>query len=409
LKILIVSQYFWPEFLILNELARDLVSDGHEVTVLTAEPNYGSDGFYKDYMKNKDKYNEFLGVDIIRAKILPRKKGKINLILNYLSFIFSGCFTVYRKLSKRNFDVIFVFQSSPVTAALPAIFYRYLKKIPMILWVQDLWPDTLSAVGVLKNEAGLSIVGRLVSFIYKKTDLILCQSPAFEKNIINYNHTEVPVEYFPNWADDVFKNKVDESIETFNKEEGLFDIVFAGNIGEAQDIPAILDAVESLIDKPVRFIFVGNGSLYNWLNSAIKIRGLEKSILMLGRHPIESMPSFFQKADALLVSLSSKDIFSMTIPSKVQAYMSAGKPIVAMLNGIGAEIINNSGAGYSVDSSDSEGLSNVIAKLCDKNAEELEHIGNCGKIYYKKNFDKDMLRNKLTMKFKKLTNSNIGG
>jgi glycosyltransferase involved in cell wall biosynthesis len=219
---------------------------------------------------------------------------------------------------------------------------------------------------------------------------------------MDYNHTGTPVEYFPNWADDVFKNNVDESIETFSKRKGIFDVVFAGNIGEAQDIPSILDAIMYLKDEPVRFVFIGNGRVYPWLQNEIKERHLDSSVLMLGRHPIESMPSFFQKADALLVSLSDKDIFSMTIPSKVQAYMAAGKPIVAMLNGIGSEIINNSGAGYSVESGDSKGLSNIIINLCHMSQTELDKIGCCGINYYNINFDKDMLRNKLINEIKKL-------
>jgi len=395
LKILVVSQYFWPEFLCLNELVADLVKDGHEVVVLTGEPNYPTGIIFDDYKKEPKKFSNYYGAEIIRSKLRPRKNGSFNLILNYFSFLIYSCFTVWNKLSNRKFDIVFVFQSSPVTVAIPALFYKRISGTKVVLWVQDLWPETLSAVGVVKNKYALGLVGTLVSLIYKYCDLILCQSVSFIDNIEKYNKTNTPVEYFPNWADDVFSQSSVDLIPSYERKEGFFDVLFAGNIGEAQDFPSILNAAELLKNLNIRIIIVGDGRLTNWLKNEIHMRELSHTVILLGRFPIERMPSFFAQADVLLVSLAKKKIFSMTIPSKVQSYLAAGKPIVAMLDGIGAKVLNDAGCGITNASGEFDKLAASIILLSELERHELITMGDAGIKYYQENFNKDLLRSKL--------------
>jgi len=383
----------------LNELVKDLVKDGHEVTVLTGEPNYPSGEILESYRNNPSEYSSYFGAEIIRTKLRPRKSGGVNLVLNYSSFVVSACLTVKRRLSKRKFDAVFVFQSSPVTVALPALLYKKMTGTPVFLWVQDLWPDTLSAVGFTNNKLILGAVGKLVSFIYKRCDLILCQSTHFIKNVAKYNHDNVPTEYLPNWADDVFSLPPTCSTPNYEKLDGYFDILFAGNIGDAQDFPAILDAAEKIKGRMIRIVVVGVGSLYEWVEQQVSERGLEGVVVLLGRHAIEYMPSFYSKADALLATLAKKEIFTMTIPSKVQTYLAAGKPVIAMLDGVGAEVINEAQCGIACDSGDSAALATSMIALSELDEGTLSVMGASGKSYYHENFEKNMLREKLVSIF----------
>jgi glycosyltransferase involved in cell wall biosynthesis len=379
----------------LNELVKDLVKDGHEVAVLTGEPNYPSGEILESYQNNPSEYSSYFGAEIIRTKLRPRKSGGLNLVLNYLSFVFSSCLTVKRRLSKRKFDAVFVFQSSPVTVTLPALLYKRITGTPVILWVQDLWPDTLSAVGFTDSKLILGAVGKLVSFIYKRCDLILCQSTHFIKNIAIYNHTNTPTGYLPNWADDVFSQPPTCSTPTYEKVEGYFDILFAGNIGDAQDFPSILDAAEKIKGRKIRIVVVGVGSLYEWVEQQISERGLEGVVVLLGRHAIECMPSFYSKADALLAALAKKEIFTMTIPSKIQTYLAAGKPVIVMLDGVGAEVINEAQCGIACGSGDAAALAASMISLSELDKGKLLEMGASGKRYYHENFEKNMLREKL--------------
>ncbi|WP_282111038.1 glycosyltransferase family 4 protein [Shewanella algicola] len=395
MNILIVSQYFWPEFLILNELVEDFVADGHDVTVLTGEPNYGEKDLHSNFILNKEKFKFYKGCTIIRAPIILRGENKIQLVLNYISFAISACTYGLFKLRKNKFDFVFVFQSSPVTAALPAVIYRNLTSTPVILWVQDLWPDTLEAVGVVKNKRLLAIIGRLVSYIYNRSDVILCQSKGFIKSVKRYTNFQSKIDVLPNWSSTELINSKYEDLGLINTESSTFDVLFAGNIGEAQDFPTILACAKLLRSSNVRFLIVGSGSVLSWLRNEVAKEKLEDKIIIFGRYPIEKMKYFFTHSDALLVTLSKKEIFSLTIPSKVQAYMAFGKPIIASLDGVGAKVINSSKSGIATPSGDIEALFSSIMYLSKSSPDELNRYGQNGRHYYSENFDKNLVRNLL--------------
>src|SRR5579862_8941905 len=258
---------------------------------------------------------------------------------------------------------------------------RRLKRAPLALWVLDLWPETLQAIGVVRSRIVLALVGKLVAAIYDRCDLILAQSRSFVPQIEARCTRATPVEYFPGWAESVFAGALstDDSIPELPPKDGRFEVMFAGNIGDAQDFPAILAAAQRLKDHPeVRWLIVGDGRAAAWVASEIARCGLGERVIMVGRHPLERMPAFFRRADALLVSLKDEPIFAMTIPAKLQSYFAAGVPIIGMLNGEGARAIEAAGAGIACAAGDAEGLSRAVLALAGRSAADRSSLGARG-------------------------------
>ena len=321
-----------------------------------------------------------------------RGKSKIQLVLNYITFALSSSIFGFYKLSKNNFDIIFVYEPSPITVGLPAIVFKKIKKVPIIFWTLDLWPDSLQAIGIIKSKFLLKLVGYIVSFIYKRCDLILGQSKSFLPYIKRYSkHNNI--QYFPSWSE--IQNKKGHNL-TFHKSKSKFNIVFTGNIGEAQDFPSVLNAIELLkFEKSIHWTFVGDGRLLEWVKNEISLRNLSTLVSFEGSYPVEKMPDYYDKADALLVSLKNEPIFSMTIPGKLQAYLISGKPILGMLNGEGAKIIKDSGCGYVSNSGDSTSLVESIQKLMRMKISDRKTMGLNGLKFSIKHFDRESLINKL--------------
>ena len=402
MNILVVSQYFWPENFRVNDLVDELVKRGHSVFVLTGTPNYPEGVVFPEYKDNPSDYNDYCGAKIIRVPVAPRGTGSaFRLLLNYVSFIFSGSILGAWKLRGQNIDKIFVYEPSPITVCLPAILLKKIKKAPIVFWVLDLWPETLVAVGVLKSRFLTKIVGVLVSYIYKHCDLILTQSRAFIQNITLYCNTPEKIKYFPSWAEDSFSQPQKLPIMLTNEipestSNDIFSIMFAGNIGEAQDFPAILKAAEILkTNSNIRWLIVGDGRMFNWVKQECMVRGLSNNVLLLGRHSLEKMPSFYKKADALIVSLKNEMIFDMTIPGKVQSYLASGRPILGMLNGEGAKVLRDSNSGFVCNSGDASGLAHIVEKMVALPHKDRVCMGDSGRNYYLKEFDRNILIDRL--------------
>ena len=352
MKILFISQYFYPEVFKGNEIVFDFAQKGYNITVLTGKPNYPKGDFYKGYSFFGKKEETIKGVKILRTPLFPRKSGKaIPLVLNYLSFVFFSYFTVLFRL-KKEYDIIFVQQLSPVTMALPGLWVKKKQNIPLILWVLDLWPESIMATTNLKKGKIIGFLDKIVRNIYAKSDVILISSKSFKKSIEDKcvdKHKNI--QYFPNWAEDVFVNVKDSKFQIPKLPKG-FNIMFAGNVGEAQGFEAILDAAESTREEDINWVIVGDGRKLNWVINEVKERKLTK-VFPMGRYPIETMPHFFKQADAMLVSLKNEPIFALTVPAKIQAYMASGKMILGMINGEGRDIINESKCGHAVAAEDS--------------------------------------------------------
>jgi glycosyltransferase involved in cell wall biosynthesis len=391
-RLLVVTQYFWPESFRINDLVSELASRGHEVVVLTGYPNYPDGTVFPAFKASPSSFGDLNGTRIYRVPLVSRGKGGSRLLLNYLSFAVSASTLGAWKLRGQKFDVIFVYEPSPITIGIPAAVLRSLKRAPLAFWVLDLWPETLEAIGVVRSKLALSAVGKLVSFVYRHCDLILAQSRSFVPQIARHLGSADRVAYFPSWSEVVFDMNGVQPTAAVPTVQGTFNVMFAGNIGDAQDFPAILDAAELLRShKHIRWLIVGDGRAAEWVTAEVARRHLQDSFILLGRHPVEQMPAFYKHADALLVSLKDEPIFSMTIPGKLQSYLAAGIPIVAMLNGEGADVVRKSRAGLTCAAGDARGLAAAVLELSSSSVSERAEMGRNGKAFNASEFDRTML------------------
>jgi glycosyltransferase involved in cell wall biosynthesis len=396
MRLLVITQYFWPENFRINDLVSELIIRGHDVTILTGKPNYPGGKIFSDFLESPHDFEYYKGAKIIRVPVVPRGTSNFYLLLNYLTFAISASFLGCWKLRNHNIDAIFVYEPSPITVGLPAILIKTAKKAPLFFWVLDLWPDTLEAIGVLRSKWALKLIGKLVTFIYKRCDLILAQSKSFVPKIKKYAGAWVRIEYFPSWAETIYDIKKSLPAPELTFDDRFFNIVFTGNIGDAQDFPSILSAASILKKyKNIRWIIIGDGRQAKWLKHEIELRGLHQNVLMLGSYPLERMPSFFLHAHALLVSLKDEPVFSMTIPGKLQTYLSVGIPILAMLNGEGADIVRKGNAGLCCAAGDYKELAESVLILLKKTPEERSIIGLNASLVSEKEFSRERLINQL--------------
>lgn len=401
MRLLIVTQFFWPENFRINDLVDGLLSYGHDVTILTGVPNYPEGNVFKEFKANKKKFNAYKKANVIRIPIITRGQTKIGIFFNFLSFILSASLIGSFRVRKKKFDLIFTYAPSPITVCIPSIVISKLKNIPSVIWVLDLWPETLVAVNIVRTRFILSLVSFIVRFIYKHSHIILAQSKSFIIEIKKYSPTNKKIYYFPGWSESLFfSNRVKSN--KLNKNNNKFIIMFAGNIGEAQDFPSILSAAEILKkNQSISWVIVGNGRMFEWLKKEVKKRGLENSFILLGQRKLEEMPELYQKADALLVSLKKDRIFTLTIPAKIQTYLAIGKPILGMLDGEGADVIKKSKSGFCCNSGNYKKLSVLCKKLSLMNKEKLKQLGENAITFSRKEYNRNLLVEKLDQIFTK--------
>lgn len=405
-RILIVSQYYWPENFRVNDLTRELLQRGHDVTVLTGIPNYPAGKVFDAFREDRKAFDDYAGAKVFRVPMLARGSGSLRLLANYLSFVIGACLFGPWHLRGKKFDVIFTYEPSPATVGLPAVMIGRLKRAPVVFWVLDLWPETLAAVGVVSSVRVLSVIGRMVGFIYNRCALVLGQSPGFLGSIAKYCSDTDKIRYFPSWAEDVFIQNELKPAPEVPVQEGVFNVLFAGNVGEAQDFPSVLLAAEALKHNPsIRWLIVGDGRMSEWLRSEVDRRGLSHCFMLLGRFEVERMPSFYAHADALLVPLKRAPVFSLTIPGKVQSYLMAGIPLLGMLDGEGAEVIREANAGLVCASGDGLVLAEFVLKLAAMSKDSRLQLGNNGRLYAQKEFSRKLLVDKLEGWFTELVNT----
>lgn len=396
MKALVFSQYFWPESFSINKVASTLLKKGIDVEVLTGKPNYPQGRVFDGYNAWGCQQESYLGIAVHRVPLLTRGRGGLRLALNYLSFIFSGILFAPWMLRGKKFDVIIVYAPSPILQAIPALFLGWLKGCPVVLWVQDLWPESLSATGHVQNRIVLKLVERVVRFIYRHSDLLLVQSRAFEEPV-RALAADTHIAYYPNSVDDNFAVPAIGELPVVAGLEGGFSVMFAGNIGAAQAVGVIVEAAALLKEyADIHFVVLGDGSSRAWMLTEVQQRGLS-NLHLPGRFPVETMPGFMQKASVLLVTLADRPIFAATVPNKVQAYMAAGRPIIACLNGEGARLVVEAGAGLATPAEDARALADTILRLYRHSSPELETMGRNGRSYYQKHFDHDQLVDQLIL------------
>lgn len=407
MRILLVSQYFWPESFRINDVVKLLLTEGCEVTVLTGQPNYPSGTIYEGYRAGSGgRDRRTAEYEIVRVPLAPRGKGgAARLVANYLSFVLTASLFGPWLLRGRSFDIVFVYAPSPILQALPAILLARLKHAPLVLWVQDLWPQSLEVTGYVKNKALLGIVARLTSWIYRRCDLILGQSQAFVRTIAPMARS-IPVAMFPT-PGDIEHDSVPADAPAVELPPG-FNVIFAGNLGTAQALPTILDAAATLRDHPgLRFVFVGDGSQKSWLEQQVRDRTLT-NVMLLGRFPAQAMPGILSQASVLLATLGKSDILAQTIPAKLSTYLKAARPIVAAINGEGGEVVTASGAGIACPAEDSAALAKAIETIALTTPEQRARMGAAGREYYQRTFEPNMLTRRLIAIFSQVIETRQG-
>ena len=390
MKLLVISQYFWPENFIISDFVRKLAERGHEVVVATGKPNYPDGQVFPGYSAGGVARERFAHkVDVVRVPIWPRGRGgAANLTMNYLSFVFFGLLCFPWLLRSRSFDAILVFAPSPITQVIPAILLKQLKRAHLAVWVQDMWPESLAATGFVRNARLLKAVGGLVRWIYARSDTLLLQSRAFEAPTGCYADPQKLV-YFPNSVDSDLPAAVPDALPDAlsNLLAQNFCVVFAGNIGKAQSVETVVQAALLLRDDPgICLMLVGSGSMLDWVQGQKAILKLD-NLALPGRFPAECMPELFRKASALLVTLKSGGVLAHTVPSKIQAYLAAGRPIVAALQGEGGKVVEEAGAGMACEPENAQALADCIRRMHALPVSATAAMGQNGRAWFDGNFD----------------------
>jgi len=398
MKVLIISQYFWPEIFSINEVATTLLNKGVVVEVLTGKPNYPKGVKFSGYKSWGCQQEEYRGIPVNRIPMLARGKNAVSLTANYLSFVLSGLiFAPWMVRGKKN-DVILVYAPSPILQAIPAIFLGKIKGCPVVLWVQDLWPESLSATGYIRNRIAIDMVRQIVRFIYRHVDLLLVQSRGFEAPV-RALASETPIIYYPNSVDNAFANPDQVQPPAVAGLKEGFAVMFAGNIGTAQAVNVIVEAALLLREHTdINFVVLGEGSCRQEMQDAVQQYGLT-NLNLPGFFPVDTMPAFMQKASVLLVTLADRPIFAATVPNKIQAYLAAARPIIACLNGEGARVVVEAGAGMATPAEDGKALADTILRLYRLSPDERNKMGENGRRYYQEHFDHDHLVSKLIEHF----------
>jgi len=394
-KLLVLSQHYWPESFRINEVVESLQSAGCVVTVLTGQPNYPDgrlfDGF-RAWRCGTEQHPS--GYTVSRVPLIPRGRSTaLRLIANYLSFLASACSFGPWLLRGKRFDVVFVYGTSPILQVIAGVLLKRIKGAVLVTWVQDLWPQSLEVTGFVKNKYLLAIVSAVVRWIYRHSDLVLVQSPALVEEVAPMAGGR-PVEYHPNPGEAAFGHGAELGRVSLVLDSG-FNVVFAGNLGTVQALDTILEAAHLLRGhSDIRFVLVGSGSRLEWLREQVSLRGLF-NVSLPGRFDAECMPAILAQASALLVSLVQGPAMAQTVPSKIQAYLAAGRPIIAALEGEGARVVTEASAGISCAGEDAAALAQAVRELFSASAEDLRRMGEAGRRYYEQHFEPTALAERL--------------
>ena len=385
-KYLLITSHFYPETFRCNDIAFDLQKRGHQVTVLTGIPDYPLGKYYQGYSLFKKRVETINGVKVIRVAHIPRGNGSaIRMIIYYATLSF--CFLlhgIYHALFHK-YDAIFIHNISPAFLCLPAVLIKKIRGCKIDNWILDMWPESLAAGGI-HNKHIYSVIESMMGMVYRNSDIIHISSKGFRKVLIEKGVPEEKIEYLPNFCEDTSNSEL-TNVPTL---PSGFIVMFAGNLGEAQNMENIMKSALQLKDeKDIHFVLIGDGRKKLWIEEYVQENNLKETVHLLGRWPIGTMSSFFSKADVMLVSLTNEPIFSNTLPAKVQAYMVNKKPILAMQNGECQQIISEAQCGWFVDSDDIDGMVRTIKQIRLTTPEERAEKGANGYKYYLENFEQN--------------------
>lgn len=386
-RILLITQYFYPENFKSNDIAFELVKRGHKVDALVGIPNYPEGKYYKGYGFFRKRHEVVNGVNIYRAFQTPRGKGGWRLPFNYFSYVISAFLWILFKFAWKKYDCVLVHEPSPILQALPAVLYKKLRHCPLYIWVLDMWPEAIVSSGGVKNKRIYTTVLKLVRHIYNHCDKILISSRRFEDMIVEKGDYASKIIYFPNWSEDILA--MNQKCEIPALPDG-FKIMIAGNLGKVQNLDAVGEAMKDLKDTEVKWLIVGDGSKKAWLDGFIEENKLQDVAITYGKYPFKAMPAFYKEADALLVTLESGyRQLEAVVPARLQSYMSSGISILAMIGQGTRELIEEADCGYAVPAGDYKALAQTIKEKVLPYKETFRKKGANGRAYYLKNFTLD--------------------
>lgn len=398
IHILVVSQYFYPEQFRINDICVEWIKRGYKVTVLTGIPNYPQGKFYDGYGFRKKRSEVWNGIEIIRIPLIPRGHNSLGLCLNYLSFVASGFF--WKCFTRVKADIVFNYETSPMTQALVGVWFSKRRKIPFYLYVTDLWPDNVEIITGIHNKFFIGIINSIVNYIYKRCTKIFTSSKSFISKMTERGVPSQKLEFWPQYAEEFYipySKSEAENIKNEIPDNGVFNIVFAGNIGYAQGLGILADtaAILKKEDFKVRFNIIGDGRYKNKLLEETEKNNVSEYFNFIEKQPAEKIPLYMAYADAALICLSKSEVFAMTIPAKTQSCMACGVPILVSADGEVGKIIEEAKCGYSSPSTDADGLAMNIKKICELSEKEIAEMKKCSRIFYDNNFNKSMLMDKM--------------
>jgi glycosyltransferase involved in cell wall biosynthesis len=382
LKIAVVCQHFYPENFRINDICYELVKMGHEVTVLTGLPNYPKGYVSKEYKWFKNRNQEVNGVHIKRCSLVGRRTSTLMMGINYMWFAFFG--SLKALFMKKDFDVVYVYQLSPITMAWPAIVVSKIKKIPLVIHCLDQWPISVTTGPILKESLLYRILERISIWTYKKANRIIISSRSFKKyfeNEIHIYEQDKGLTYYPSYAESDYAN-------ISSQDNGVFDILFAGNIGPAQSVQTIIETANLLKNnKEIKFHIVGDGLSREECEQKANEYGLD-NVTFYGFHDVSKMPEFYSLADCFIITMVDNVVVNSTLPAKIQSYMLAGKPIIGAINGEVKEVVEEAQCGKCCGSGEHEELVKIIENIYNDN-ENLKRWGQNALQYYQDHFEKD--------------------
>ncbi len=398
MRVLVVSQYYYPENFRINDICEELVNRGHQVVVLTGLPNYPEGVIPDEYKHGKKRRETINGVEVIRCFEIARRKGGFWRIMNYLSFMISGD-QAARHIDIDSFDVIYGYAPSPITQMKAALTLKKRSRKKILFYCCDIWPEVLKGV-IPENNFAFKWAKKVSKEVYDGCDITQVTSKPFI-DYIHYEH-DIPLEkleYLPQHAEDGYL-----TMDLSSEDNGMVDFLFAGNVGTVQDLDCIVNAcvlLKTEIHSGWKVHIVGDGSYLDTTKELVHENGLDDFFMFYGRHPVTEMSKYYKIADACLLTLKGDTAVGLTIPSKLQGYMAAAKPVIGAINGAAKEIIEESECGLCVNASDNVGLAGIMKEFI-LNFDMYKHYGNKGREYFKAYFTKQIFMDTLENKLKDL-------
>lgn len=390
-KLLIIGEAFYPEDFIINDLAKEWSDQGYHVEVLTRNPSYPFGKVYPGYKNKIYQKTWFLDILVHRVFLFQGyQTSKIIKILNYVSFVFFASWVAL--FIGKKFDKVFVYQTGPLTVALPGNLIKILYGKPLTIWTQDLWPDTVYAYGFKKTYVLEKFLDTLVSFVYNNSDAIAVSCEGFSKKLESYLKLPKTVLWVPNWP------IIDRKAKTSQKLPGKFNFTFAGNIGKVQNLENVLLGFKDIaIKNPDAWLnLIGDGSAFYDLQELVTKERIP-NVNFTGRKPLEEMPEFFEGSDVLLISLVDSPIYEIMIPSKFQTYLNYGKPIFAVMKGELPQMIKNFKVGICAEPNEIKDIENGFKYFLECPKLELDLMGVSAKTLLSNNFLRENNIRKLTV------------